>query len=294
MAAAFDDFPEASFNGLVFPYSDLKIPGGLRDHVHTYPHAAGGDPEKMGREVYTWTFTCPFHDTFRAYPDLYPGQLTQLLGYFEQGETHALVIPNRGTKQAYCRNWTSTLSARARSGETLELVFVEDMAGDFTAQAILLVQQRDLGALATNLSALGDDLVPKPGLFDSIDALANDIASIKGSIEIASSTIAGKLASLDNLCQQLDGLTELQGAATAPIVDALHDLRDAASQLAADVQSKSRQLISFVVPRTMSINDIAKQLYGAADQASDILALNVAIDDAFAVPAGLTLKVYSP
>jgi hypothetical protein len=61
MASPFDQLQAASFAGYIFPWSRIRVSCSLRDHVHIYPHAPGGQPEKLGRNLYEFHFTCPFH-----------------------------------------------------------------------------------------------------------------------------------------------------------------------------------------------------------------------------------------
>ncbi len=95
--AAFDALLRASFLDYPFPVQDIDVKGGLRDHVHEYPHAPGGAPEKLGRKLYEFTFTCPFLTGLRGYPKLWPETLATLRIFFEGQNTGDLVVPTIGT-----------------------------------------------------------------------------------------------------------------------------------------------------------------------------------------------------
>ena len=58
--AAFDELQPTSFNDIAFAISSLTITGGLRKHTHEYPHANGGDQEKLGRLLYVFEMDAIF------------------------------------------------------------------------------------------------------------------------------------------------------------------------------------------------------------------------------------------
>ena len=133
---AFDTLQRASFQGIEFPITSMTLKGGIRDHIHEYPHAAGGAPEKLGRKLYEVSMQANFQSTFRAYPRLWPSALSKLRKIFEQQTTGDLVIPTIGTIQAYARNWTQQMEAKIRSGETATFEFVEDQGSEDLAAGI--------------------------------------------------------------------------------------------------------------------------------------------------------------
>jgi len=52
MPNAFENLRKTAFDGIEFPIESIKVKGGLRFHVHEYPHVPGGDAEKLGRRLY--------------------------------------------------------------------------------------------------------------------------------------------------------------------------------------------------------------------------------------------------
>lgn len=118
--------PGASFAGFRFPIRELHVRGSLRHHLHEYPHSPGAALEGLGRRLYEFRMTAPFHETFRSYPKLYPETLASLRTIFDGGLAWDLVVPWIGTIQARCIEWTQHLVAKVQSGEDVELVFLED------------------------------------------------------------------------------------------------------------------------------------------------------------------------
>src|SRR5438105_4964362 len=131
MPVYFDTLQRASFGGAEFPVESVSIVGGLRDHIHEYPHSQGGAPEKMGRKLYTIRMKAVFQTKFKLYPGLYPNTLNFLRKMFEEQSSADLVVPTIGTMTAYCRNWTQEMEWRIRNGEKADFEFVEDLAQDF-------------------------------------------------------------------------------------------------------------------------------------------------------------------
>lgn len=306
----FDLLPRCSFAGIPFPYEDIEWQGGVRDHVHEYPHADGGDPEKMGRKLNVVRITAKFHTTFRGYPGLYPNALDTLIRYWEQGTTAELVVPQRGTFQAYARNWTTRASVRIRSGETVTIEFVEDNRGENAL--IELIDDHPLGIQTAALEldarvkeaiAAGDSLgaaqkgvgltASDRDLFDSIGAFATAVFAIQDTAALNGQLYGAKLEQLAALCERADGLREMGKTSSQPIVQALHDLWAAALRTADNVQGKRAALQRYKTPTQMTMNDVAIAIYHDASRTGDLLALNTgAYESALAIPAGTDLVYY--
>ena len=127
--SVFDSYPQASFSGITFPVESSRIKGGIRDHIHEYPHSPGGSPEKLGRMLYEFTVQVHFDARFTNYPGLYPQSLNQLTTLFEAQTTADFRLPQMpASVSCYCRAWTREMTNRIRSGERVELVFMEDQS----------------------------------------------------------------------------------------------------------------------------------------------------------------------
>lgn len=307
--SAFDGLPQCSFAGIVVPYESIDVQGGVRDHVHEYPHSDGGDPELLGRKLYTFRITANFHDTFRGYVDLWPDKLNLLLSTLESSTTAALVVPQYGTIQAYATSWTRQISTRVRSGEKVVIEFREDGAQvgldqivdehplEVRSHALVLdARVKDAVAAGDSLSALQKDAAitgTDRDVFDSIGALANSIFAIQDTAALNGQLYGTKLLQLASLCERADGLRSMQTTSSQPVVEALHALWAAAVRLADNVQGKSRAMQRYVTPTRMAMSDVAIALYRDASRTEDLLALNTgSYRDALAIPAGTTLVYY--
>jgi prophage DNA circulation protein len=289
---AFDKLQKAAFERIEFPAVSSNCRGGIRDHVHTYPHSPGGAPEKLGRKLYEVQIVGVFHDTFPKWPGLYPDKLNALVSYFEEQTTGDLVIPTVGTIKAYAVDWSRDMDSRQRSGERLTVTFREDQSSSFLLDALVF------SALDSIDTALADVVLkapafPKPGLLDGIRDAANSVLAIKDQANLYGNLLESKILALENLVSEADGLIQVPDAENVALIEALRRLWDSADTLLQDLHAKGEKLITHQVGVTASVGQIAATLYGDASRGGEILALNP-IDDAYAVPAGTILKVYAP
>lgn len=289
----FDGFQRASFNVIAFPCEEIEVHGGIREHVHEYPHNPGGTPEKLGRKLYEIEMVCLFHDTFAGYPGLYPDSLAAMRGHFETELTADLVIPTVGTIKAYCYDWKQRATGRQRSGERVTFRFREDMPPDdldaFVATASSI---KGFVALAQNFRIVAQDAPPpKPSLFDDIQNAINSVLAIKDQADLFGNLIEAKLLALANVCSQIDQLNILKDPTSYRIANAMHEIWKASLDSLRDLSQTQKKLETFKLPMLMTITDVARRLYGDASRSVEILQLNP-ITDAFAIPAGTPIRYY--
>lgn len=292
--AAFDQLQRASFSGFEFPVKSVRVMGGLRDHVHEYPHVAGGASEKLGRKLYDVTMQCAFLQGLvdARWANLWPDRLGRLRRLWEAGETAALHIPTIGTIQAYAVDWTQEMDARIRSGEMVEVKYREDESAAFLVNALVQVSPSAVAASAQKLELETRELSPVPSIFTGIQDAANAIFAFGDQFELAGNLVEAKILGLVALLREADEqLDILDEPVNHRILDALHELWLSAVQLQEDLQNKSAKLERYTLPATMAISDVARQLYGDTSRGGDILQLN-AIEDPFAIPAGTVLRFY--
>lgn len=290
--SALDQLQRASFLTVEFPIKRCTVRGGLRDHVHEFPKAAGGAPEKLGRKLYEIAMDAIFVDTFRSYgADLWPGNLADLRDQFEQEVTGDLLVPQLGKIKAYCINWTQTLDAKMRSGETCEFVFREDQSAAFLVTNLINIQAQDLGTTSTALFTEAS----ASGFGDIFSSLQNAIGAVQGlvdTVELYGALAQAKIDGIVDAFARLDQtFTPLNDPNQAPLLEAFLAAWAAAAQLQANVLQQSDPIVPYVVPIDMSVSAISTALYGDASRAVDLLSINP-IEDAFLVRRGTKLKVF--
>lgn len=286
----FDELQQASFNGLPFPVSELRVEGGLRDHEHEYPHAPGADAEKLGRKLYKIQMVCPFHATFRKYPAIYPQGLDTLQGFFDQETTADLVIPTIGTIKAYAKTWVRTASAKARSGETVQLLFTEDQSQLFLTNELIDTTAATLASNASTFDAQAAlEQFQQPvtlGLLDAFQEAVTSVLAIQDTQEAVSNLMAAKLAALVSDAQALDRCAEMQDPSHALLIGYLHDLWDSAQRQAQNLNQSSASPLIYTVRSLCSITQVSAAIFdGDSTHAVELLQMNP-IEDAFAIPAG--------
>jgi prophage DNA circulation protein len=284
----------ASFAGIEFPVSSVTVKGGLREHVHEYPHVAGGAPEKLGRKLYEVTMVAEFHDVIPEYgSSLWPGSLADLLNFFELETTEDLVIPTVGKIQAYAVEWDKVWEAKRQSGERATFHFREDSGNAFLAsEAVASIS--GISALGAYNYSLYQASGYQSSIFDAINDAVNAITSITDQAEMFGNLVEAKALALASLCDQADASVKfLQDPVNHRILDALLELWAAAIRLQKDAALTALTVINWTVPSPMAVSDVSRALYGDSARAVDILQMN-AIEDAFNIPSGQVLRVVAP
>lgn len=287
----FDRVQRASWAGFPFPVNEIQIIGRARLYEHEYPHADGSNIEPLGRKSYRIRMRMVFDENDIHYPDAYPTTLDTLRFLAESSTSAKLVVPNVGTIQAFCPNWTQTWRAMVRSGESADYEFIEDQRATLkqvfftgiSSAASMAQKTSDLQAQKPTLDALGTD----PSLLTNIITAANDVVAIRDRADLTAQLAADKIASLDN------ALGAMYDALTTPyavdVLESLKQLWQTNIDFAQDVTSTLAPPSTYTVPMLMSVADISRNLYGDTEHQVDLLAWN-AVDDAFAIPAGTTIR----
>ncbi len=296
--SVFDTFPRATFNGVPFPVETSRIRGGLRDHIHEYPHSPGGSPEKLGRSLYEFEVEIQFDARFASYPGLYPQGLDTLVGFFEQQTTGDLRLPQMpSSAPAYCRKWEREMRNKIRSGERVHLVFIEDQSTLFLFQDLVSSSTANVSSAFTAFTGQISLLPFTPStsifsLFAGIEGFVGQIQLLQMTVELYGTRLSDAVSGLITTCESLDSQDAMQLVPAFALMESLHALWASAQTLANDIQQNGVQLQSWTVPVQMDVGRVAMSLYsGDSSRASDLLALND-IPDPLLIPAGATLYYY--
>lgn len=289
------DLQRASFFGIAFACPRYSIKGGIRDHVHEYRHTPGGQPEKLGRRLYTIEMDALFSTETLDYQGAWPGDLYSLRRQFEQETTADLVIPTLGTIQAYCVDWTIDTNFRSmRDGEHAHFTFREDALAVLAADTIIQTNFSAMPKLSDALILEAEAVDIDVDVFQAIVNFANDIQALGQQIELQAEIMADKVDSIIVAVQRIDAtLDVLNDPPHHKVVAALHNLGAAAVRLKKDILRKSVPIVSFTTPSLMSITDVSVSIYGSTERAIEIMQLN-ALDDPFSILPGTALRVYAP
>ncbi|MBA2687500.1 MAG: DNA circularization N-terminal domain-containing protein [Gemmatimonadaceae bacterium] len=291
--AFFDTQKPFSFSGIKFPFKSYKVSGGIRKHVHEYPHTAGGALEKLGRRLYEVTVSVDFTDGLDSpkYRQLVT-DLGVLRGLFEDQVTDSLHIPHIGTIKACADEWTEEVTGSNRSTIKGELKFIEDQSSAFLVLETITVSP---GSLAAHVADFSTKAKPfNENIFSSIDKAANSLLAIVDQSQLFGSLVAAKVEGLSRLIRQADeSVKALAEPANGELLEALHRLWDTVNNIRRDIQQRDDFLRTFTVPLTMSVGQISAAVYGDSSRGGEILQLN-AIDDPLNVPAGFKIHYYDP
>lgn len=296
--SAHDGLPRTKFGDVEFPGEVTDLQGEFRHHIHEYPHTPGGAPEKLGRKLYKVTITAQFHNTFPLYPGLYPDGMNTLRGYYELGSTLTLTHPTAGQFPAFITNWRQKKLAKVRSGEVVDIDFIEDQAAKLFSTIVTTGGvnsiQPTADQLATDLANATASLQltkSDQSLFDALQASVNGIVVLQDTANLYGNLFSSRLAQMVNLCSQIDGLTSMQDARAWPVIDTLRSLQALGINVQNDQFSQQAKLAYYTVPFTQSAVQLAITLYGDASKQSDLLSLNQ-IDDPMNIRAGTVIRYY--
>lgn len=302
MPTAASQLPRTRYGDVEFPseVTDLTFVG--RVHVHEYSHVPGGAVEKLGRGLVKVTVRASFQNRFGGYPGLYPQGMNTIRGYAMQQATLPFTHPSAGTFPATIVNYTQKKDARLLSGEKVDLEFLEDQPASFALAAITSDTNAAVGpasqTLGTQANLLANQLQFTPrdtSLLDSIQDAANDILGLRDTAQLWGNRYVAAVSKLIGLCAQLDQAASMQDVRAWPVVSALRELWGQALQIQSDYQSQRITLRKYVTPATMSILQVALNLYQDASRQGDLLALNSdVVPTPLRVKAGTTLRYYPP
>lgn len=292
---AFDELQAASFDGVPFVVSRVTVKGGMRHHTHSYPHAPGGEHEKLGRDPYTIEMDASFstETTFPLYENAWPNDISTLFDRFEQAVTGDLVVPTLGTIKAFAIDWSREHTARNRSGETARFTFKEDQDDVLLVSSVVSIQFVSLALLANAIIIEAAAVGLKTDIFDAILQAAALAQAAVDQAELYGDTLAAKVDQVTVACQTANNaLSALNEPPHWRVMESVQNLGVASIKLNEDILKASNPLTVFTTVTRMTIQDVARSAYGDTSRAVEILKLN-SIPDMDNIPAGTELRLYA-
>jgi hypothetical protein len=327
----FDQLQKASFDGIPFPVKSVQVSGGLRDHVHEYPHSPGGAVEKLGRKLYTIQMEGIFDVKLSGYGDnLWPGDLSDLRDRFEDQTTSDLYIPTIGNIQAYAVTWTQTANTEMVSGEMLSVEFREDQAQAFLFEGLINITSTTLKSAGQQFDDDFDPLLaggtldataptrirPPPagtkprattaaGAYTQLrerDATAlqkiRDAYRYVQTIADQPDRYAGQVLNTADIlvttCEQwYDKIRVLKNPLAHRQARSFKRVWSSAQKLRDSVAGKRSRILFYRAGTDTSIHAISRAVYGNTSYITSILQLN-AIPDPFLIPKDTVVRYYDP
>lgn len=296
--AAFDSLLKAQFAGLYFPVEGVAIDGVQRIHVHEYPHTDGGKLERLGRKPYNIRFMPIFdegivqYDAFNNGRPLYPDVLVALHQKWVQGEIGDLVIPTMGTISAFMVGFKRSMAPNLRSGERVELDFIEVMNERFRLGETVVSDGRSSIAAkhkAISVLPLSDPKGPRDNIFDKIDAAVNRLLAVQDQGDLFLSQVSAKVEKLTNLISLATQRVEaLQQPENWRVLEAYKELWFAANEAKRAASERVKPHI-YHPPHEMTIQEVAMAIFGSTDRTMELLQMNV-IENADAIPRNFPIR----
>lgn len=294
MADVFDNFARpAAFGDIAFPFIQLSIKGSLDHKVHKYLHRPGGEVEDLARRAYEFRFECQFDSESRAWPDLYPDRLGQLVALCESGQTFALYVPNLASEvQAKATDWPRTLHASVRSGERVEFAFVEDSTDQYTTNNIISFAAGTAPAQFDALSARVNEVEDEEAL-SLLDKVRSEVDKWRTTVESAQLVAEYQFAQMDALlgaCEAMARAPALQLAQNSLVLRAAISLWSTVAKARTAALTSSRPLAAWVTDRdALTVVDVSLKLYGTPANSLELMSLNE-LDDALNIRLGTSIR----
>ncbi len=326
---ALEQLGKASFDGIAFPLKSLEVAGGLRDHVHEYPHSPGGAVEKLGRKLYTVRMTGLFDVKVSGYGDLlWPGDLSDLFDRFEDQLTTTLHIPTIGDIQAYAVTWSRRATPELQSGEEMEVEFREDQSQAFLFEGLVNISATTLQTAAEqfdeDFAALlgGGTVSPIGGVVPSTTIPIPRAMSVAAAYTQLRQVDVNLLTQIRNAftaaitySEQPERYAELILAKTEAAIgscalayDRIRVLRNplmwkqfrsfkrvwaSAQRLRESVGGRTNRILFYTAQTDTNLSAVSRAIYGDTSYGGTILRLN-AIENPFRIPKGAVLRYYDP
>lgn len=331
MTTYLQNLPKAKFDGIEFPVKRYEVSGGIRKHIHEYPHSPGGAIEKLGRSLYQFTFTAIFDVKLSGYGDnLLPGDLSDLRDRWEEQITSELFVPHIGPIQALSLKWREIVEPNIQSGVVVELEFEEDQAQAFLVNGLIQITSTTLQTAGEQfdqefapllaggtVSAAAPTRIelPKPGaplrsttVTGAYTQLrqtdANALEQIRAAYQKAV-TIADQpdryadqvLRAADTVvtscAQAYERIRILKNPMMYSRAWAFKRLWYSAVQLRNSIGQQTARILNYRAPIDTTIGAVSRSIYGDSSYAAQIMQLN-AIPDPFMIRKGTVLRYYDP
>jgi len=280
----------ASFAGVEFPAGKLETEGGHDGVEHTAHLRPGADIEPTGAKALRGTIECHFLNGLPGWGTLWPARLQQLLGAIRNNPIGRLQHPTEGLLDAFVGTWKRATDPERRSGEVVELHWVEHNASVARVLTATGAAPTDASATATTRAATADAAAGGAlGYTPVAPRLAAQLAYLEGAARSYPQVVAA-LAALVATCGANLALPALAGPESHAAVASLEGLRASVLALRARYLPLADAVRRYTVPADMALWEIARVLYGSVDQAATLAGANP-IADWLRVPAGTVLVV---
>lgn len=291
-----DDLKRLSINGVILPYKEIEIRGGIRHHEHEYPHVPGGLAEKLGRKLYEVRIDLAIDEEISKQPYYSEANIITRLNVlmkdtFEAQLSVPVYLPNIGEiPLMFATDWTRNLSVTVRSGEKASISLKEDNdAAELIAKTLKVAPPATLSKQLGDLEAVSP--VPMPGLLEQLRDSVNQILAFRDQAQMWAGFVAAKIEGLQALFEEIDSTLDLlKDPEQWMLLEALRNLWGAVKDLGQEV-GIGNELGKYITPRDMSVQEISIAIYGDGSKSIDLLNLN-ALEDPYLVPAGTTIQYF--
>jgi prophage DNA circulation protein len=277
--AEFDQLPECSYRGILFPLESSDMEGGNDFVEHVAYRRRGADMEPAGIKAYRGSLTIPLINAgplVARYGTLWPDLRGDLIAEFEAHPIGTLIHPTWGSLEIAVQSWSASDDPTMRNGQRLKVTFEEHngslaslvgLDGAVTTDPTTTVQTQTAQA-----DALG---APFAGYAPTSATIDEQMTALESATVLTSSEITAAFRTMNAAVDRNLALpsvrVSLQSyyARFAPNVSAVRYYR---------------------LPAEMSVAEIAQTVYGDISRVALLYAAN-SFTDPLLVPAGTLVTV---
>lgn len=280
----------ASFAGVEFPAGKMETEGGHDGVEHVAYRRDGADVEPTGAKPARGTIAAHFLNSLPGWGTLWPARLQELLAAIKRNPIGRMQHPTEGLLDAFVSVWKRSTDPEVRSGEVVELHWVEHNASVARLLTFSGAVPTEPAASATTQAAAADAAAAGARGYAPLSTrVANQLAYLEGAARSYPQVVAA-LATLLAACSANLALSALAGPDAHAAVVALEGLRASVLALRTRYLPLAAAVRRYTVPRDSALWELAVLLYGRADQAATLASAN-AVADWLRVPAGTVLLV---
>lgn len=302
----------ASWGGIAIPWDKMSVRRQYRHHVHEYRRVAGGDIERHGLNLLQIHLAVFFDESLDRAKlsnniDGFPGLMANhavLMSRMAAGESMELVVPTLGTLKALLINANQEVDpAHSLSGFRDDFEFLEDSEGFVTIDA-LRAATADIGSKNAALKAEVVRHNISTSVFDTLTGLVDVVVTYRDYVNTTQRLLSEKIEGVLYECKRLnDTVLFFKNVRNWRLLETFKELWAAVAHLSPwysqfsnihkDAAPESPQMVtvvrSYVVPQTMSIQDVSRNIYKDSMRSLELMRLND-IPDILAIPPGTVIR----
>jgi len=281
----------ADYEGVQFHVTSESTELGNDLVVHTAYLRPGAELEPTGWKPEKGVLDCLFFNDIE--PGLWPDRMKELLAAIRRKPIGSFVHPVSGLMTAALHTIHRETKSEERDGCRLRIEFIEHNASASSLLGFSNATRVDTPETAVRQAAAADaamaEAAPNGGYTSTLAVIAAELDKLETQVR-AVSEIESSLRAMANVVTEQIQLPLFAGSDGYQAVVALEALRASVVNLRSRYLPDASLIRQYVVPVTMPVWSVSKQVYGDASKADLIMSANSLPDPLF-IAAGSVLQI---